>query len=44
MEYLLDGLSPGHDWADIRGIHTESARLEGVGKDTLQFFITRIYS
>lgn len=44
MEYLLDGLSPGHDWVNLRGIHTEGARTEGFGKDTVQFFINRIYS
>ena len=44
MEYLLDGLSPGYDRIDLRGIHLEGARTEGFGKDTVQFLMGRIYS
>jgi hypothetical protein len=37
VEYLLDGLSPGYGRVDLRGIHPEGARTEGIGKETAQF-------
>ena len=41
MEYFLDGLSLGHGWVDLRGIHSESAGSEGLGKDTLLWLTIR---